>query len=218
MTKELYDLGEMPPLGSVPKMMHAFLVRQDRFGEPKTAWQREVIPVPAIGPRDVLVYVMATGINYNITSAGVIGGTSDQFRFAYRQVTGDFDIAVRVAALTNLGGAEAGLMAREFLNGNSKNIFAFALNSKGYRLSSRSTAGGKTATTGSGAASYPNTWIRLKRVGNTFTAFRSVDGKTWTRYATQTMVMNATLDVGMACTSGITSSYITAYFKQMRWY
>jgi len=65
MTKELYDLGEMPPLGSVPKLMHAFLVRQDRFGEPKTAWQREVIPVPTMGPRDVLVYVMATGINYN---------------------------------------------------------------------------------------------------------------------------------------------------------
>ena len=65
MIKELYDLGEMPPLGSVPKSMHAFLVRQDRFGEPRTAWQREIIPVPAIGPRDVLVYVMATGINYN---------------------------------------------------------------------------------------------------------------------------------------------------------
>jgi crotonyl-CoA carboxylase/reductase len=65
MIKELYDLGDMPPLGSVPKFMHAFLVRQDRFGEPRSAWQREVIPVPAIGPRDVLVYVMATGINYN---------------------------------------------------------------------------------------------------------------------------------------------------------
>ena len=64
-TKDLYDLGEMPPQGVTPKLMHAFLVRQDRFGEPRTAWQREVIPVPAIGPRDVLVYVMATGINYN---------------------------------------------------------------------------------------------------------------------------------------------------------
>ena len=29
--KELYDLGEMPPLGEVPEKMHAFLVRQDRF-------------------------------------------------------------------------------------------------------------------------------------------------------------------------------------------
>ena len=45
--------------------MHAFCVRQDRFGEPKDAWQREILPVPAIGPQDVLVYTMATGINYN---------------------------------------------------------------------------------------------------------------------------------------------------------
>ena len=64
-TKQLYDLGDMPPLGEVPEKMHAFLVRQDRFGEPSKAWQREVINTPTIGPKDVLVYVMATGINYN---------------------------------------------------------------------------------------------------------------------------------------------------------
>ena len=45
--------------------MHAFAVRQDRFGEPATAWRHEVIPTPAIGAQEVLVYVMATGINYN---------------------------------------------------------------------------------------------------------------------------------------------------------
>ncbi len=62
---EICELGERPPLGEVPENMHAFLVRQDRFGEPRDAWQREVIPTPAIGPKDVLIYVMATGINYN---------------------------------------------------------------------------------------------------------------------------------------------------------
>ena len=64
-TKQLYDLGDMPPLGEVPEKMHAYLVRQDRFGEPIDAWQREVINTPKIGPKDVLVYVMATGVNYN---------------------------------------------------------------------------------------------------------------------------------------------------------
>ena len=62
---EICDLGERPALGDVPEKMHAFLVRQDRFGEPRDAWQREIIPTPEIGPKDVLVYVMATGINYN---------------------------------------------------------------------------------------------------------------------------------------------------------
>ena len=62
---DICALGERPPLGEVPENMHAFLVRQDRFGEPQDAWRREVIPVPEIGPKDVLVYTMASGINYN---------------------------------------------------------------------------------------------------------------------------------------------------------
>ncbi len=62
---ELCDLGDRPPLGEVPEKMHAFCVRQDRFGEPCDAWQREVLPTPSIQPHEVLVYVMATGINYN---------------------------------------------------------------------------------------------------------------------------------------------------------
>ena len=70
-TKTLYDLGERPSLGEVPEKMHAFMVRQDRFGEPTKAWRREVINTPSIGPKDVLVYVMATGINYNNVWAGL---------------------------------------------------------------------------------------------------------------------------------------------------
>ena len=62
---DIVNLGEQLSLGIVPEKMHAFVVRQDRFGEPNKAWQREVIPTPAVGPKDVLVYVMATGINYN---------------------------------------------------------------------------------------------------------------------------------------------------------
>ena len=45
--------------------MHAFAVRQNRFGQPRDAWKREVLPTPTIGPDEVLVYVMASGINYN---------------------------------------------------------------------------------------------------------------------------------------------------------
>jgi len=68
---EIFELGDQPPLGIVPEKMHAFCVRQDRFGEPKDAWQREIIPVPEIGPKDVLIYTMATGINYNNVWAGL---------------------------------------------------------------------------------------------------------------------------------------------------
>ena len=62
---DLYDLGERPPVGDVPTRMHAYVVRQNRFGPPREAWRREIIPTPTLGPDEVLVYVMASGINYN---------------------------------------------------------------------------------------------------------------------------------------------------------
>lgn len=65
MAKEIYEIGEVPALGEVPQKMHAQVIRQERFGEPKIAFQLEKIDVPAIGPDEVLVYVMAAGVNYN---------------------------------------------------------------------------------------------------------------------------------------------------------
>src|SRR6266446_6990911 len=59
---DLCELGERPPLGEVPKRMHAYVVRQNRFGQPRDAWKREVIPTPTLGPDEVLVYVMAPAI------------------------------------------------------------------------------------------------------------------------------------------------------------
>src|SRR6476620_5055314 len=65
MGKDVYDIGELPPLGEVPPQMHAMLVRPDRYGEPRDAIRDEVIDVPELGPRDVLVAVMAAGVNFN---------------------------------------------------------------------------------------------------------------------------------------------------------
>jgi crotonyl-CoA carboxylase/reductase len=65
MTKDLYELGEIPPLGHVPKRMHAATIRPERYGEPAQAYDFEILDVPQIGPRQVLVHVMAAGVNYN---------------------------------------------------------------------------------------------------------------------------------------------------------
>jgi len=57
--KDLYDIGEIPPLGHVPKSMHAWAIRRERHGEPETAMLEEVVPVPELDSHDVLVLVMA---------------------------------------------------------------------------------------------------------------------------------------------------------------
>ena len=65
MPEDLYGLGEVPPLGHVPRRMHAFTIRRERYGEPRDAFAREVVPVPELKPGHVLIYTMAAGINYN---------------------------------------------------------------------------------------------------------------------------------------------------------
>ena len=64
-TTEIYEIGQSPPIGEVPERMYAQVIRRERFGEPSKAFQIEQLPVPEIGPGEVLVHVMAAGINYN---------------------------------------------------------------------------------------------------------------------------------------------------------
>ena len=63
--KDLYEMGEIPPMGHVPAQMYAWAIRKERHGEPDTAMQVEVIDVPELDSHDVLVLVMAAGVNYN---------------------------------------------------------------------------------------------------------------------------------------------------------
>ncbi|HNH09142.1 MAG TPA: alcohol dehydrogenase catalytic domain-containing protein, partial [Leptospiraceae bacterium] len=62
---EIVPVGTLPPVGVVPKKMHAQVIRQNRFGEPTNAFQVEQIDIPELAPDEVLVGVMAAGVNYN---------------------------------------------------------------------------------------------------------------------------------------------------------
>ena len=57
--KDLYEIGEMPPLGYVPKNMYAWAIRRERHGEPEQSFQVEVVPTWQIDSHEVLVLVMA---------------------------------------------------------------------------------------------------------------------------------------------------------------
>ncbi len=69
--KDLYAMGEIPPLGYVPAKMHAWVIRKERHGPPLTSMQLEVVPTWTIGEDEVLVHVMAGGVNYNGIWAGL---------------------------------------------------------------------------------------------------------------------------------------------------
>jgi crotonyl-CoA carboxylase/reductase len=63
--KDLYEVGEIPPLSHIPKQMYAWAIRPERHGEPDAAMQVEVVDTPIPDSHEVLVLVMAAGVNYN---------------------------------------------------------------------------------------------------------------------------------------------------------
>jgi crotonyl-CoA carboxylase/reductase len=51
--------------GTLPDSMAAWVIREERLGEPEHAFQLEEVEVPEPGPLEVIVRVMAAGVNYN---------------------------------------------------------------------------------------------------------------------------------------------------------
>ena len=69
--KDLYEVGEIPPLGHVPKQMYGWAIRRERHGPPEDSMQVEVVETPEIDSNEVLIMVMAAGVNYNAVWAGL---------------------------------------------------------------------------------------------------------------------------------------------------
>src|SRR3954447_6190931 len=60
---DVTEVGVEP--GTLPDTMAAWVIRQEREGEPIDAFQLEQIEVPQPGAFEVIVRVMAAGVNYN---------------------------------------------------------------------------------------------------------------------------------------------------------
>jgi hypothetical protein len=160
--------------------------------------------------------VTPSGNGYNITAGGGdIGGTIDQFTFNYQTMSGDFDIRIRVNSLLQADSwTKAALMGRGALSTNS--AFAAVVATPGVSgayFSSRASAGVVAANVGTFPVNYPNTWLRLRRVGSQFTGFASLDGNSWVQLGTANVSMADPLFVGMAVTSRTNGVTTTAQFR-----
>ena len=71
MEKDIYEIGENIPLGTIPKYMYAVTLREDRYGEPERAMKIEKVIVPSdLDEYEVLVKIKTAGINHNVIWAG----------------------------------------------------------------------------------------------------------------------------------------------------
>ena len=171
-----------------------------------------------IGSPSVPSSVTFAANGLNVTAAGNdIGGLSDQFNLSYQLRTGDFDIAVEVAGLSPSDPwAEAGLMARETLTPGSRFAAALATPSMtGCLFEWRDPVSSPANMAGRFPVNYPNTWLRLKRVGNVFTGFAGYDGNGWTQLGSATIILPSQLYVGLATSSHNSTIQTTALFRNI---
>lgn len=149
-------------------------------------------------------------------SGGDIWYSTDALHYVYKTLNGDGSITAKVESMQNTASwAKAGLMIRETLDANSRQIIAFMSPTNGTALQGRSSTGGSTtgfANTTGLTAPY---WLRLERVGNLFTAYQSSDGNTWTTLGTAAITMATSVKMGLAVCSVNDGTLCNAVFSHV---
>ena len=152
---------------------------------------------------------------FTVAGAGTdIWYAADQFRFAYRQLSGDGVVVARVDSLQQAHvWSKAGVMIRESLSPGAKNAFTLASSAKGLAFQRRTATSGQTVSTI--VAGAPPRWVKIQRAGSTFTSSVSTDGTTWQVIGSQSITMTATTYVGLAVTSHDANKKVSAVFSSV---
>jgi hypothetical protein len=147
---------------------------------------------------------------YTLKGAGKLGGSADSLYFVYQTLSGDGEIKARVYSEQDTGAAtRIAVMIRESLNGNSRHATMTIDPSGAFRFQRRNSTGGSTKSTTAGKGTFPNTWIRVVRSGDTITGYSSSDGANWTNVRSEVIPMANTIYVGVAVASGVSGTLNT---------
>ncbi len=157
----------------------------------------------------------AEGIYSSIAGGNDIGGSGDQCFLSYQRISGNFDLQLRLAGVSASDAwAKAGLMARESLEGNSRMVAILGTPSlSGCVFEARATTGGVAVVNGGFPVNYPNTWLRLERVGNQFNGYASFDALSWTRVGSVTLALPASVYFGLSAASHSATQMTTARWR-----
>lgn len=159
--------------------------------------------------------IAGNGLNISGGGSSDLYGTTDQLQFSHQLHSGDFDYKVRLESLTLTDPwAQAGLVAREDLTAGARTAGVLATPSiSGVFFQTRPKIGGSKSSSGSFPVNYPYTWLRLKRAGNDFSGFASLDGTHWNQLGVATMAVPQSIYVGFAVSSLNTNALATAAFR-----
>jgi hypothetical protein len=186
----------------------------------------------ANGADTLILYFRGNGVRFVEAPPGVItmsaGGTdiwntADEFRFAFKRLTGNGTIIAKVESVGNTDPwAKGGVMIRESLDPGSRFAAVYATPGNGVRYQARLlTAGAATsdttvATAEQMALKIP-VWIKIERTGTTLSCYYSTDGVKWTSMSwnPQTIAMTGTVYIGLAVTSHNANAVTTVQFSNV---
>jgi regulation of enolase protein 1 (concanavalin A-like superfamily) len=156
-----------------------------------------------------------TATEMRVSGAGAdVWNTADAFHFAWRTLSGNGEIVARVASVQNTDRwAKAGVMIRADTDPGAPHAFMLVSPGKGYAFQRRATRDGLSSHTSGGTGTAPQ-WVKLRREGDTITAYRSADGGTWTLVGSDRIPMDTDVLIGLAVSSH-TSETCLAVFQQV---
>ena len=177
-------------------------------------------PAPGSGWADADVGAVGVAGDSN-ASGGIVtvrgGGAdiwdrADAFHFRSETLTGDGAIVARV---TSTGGGQPwskiGLMFREDVAAAARNVMTLVTPGNHIGMQARPDTADTTTFQDGGWSGTP-IWLMLARSGNNFGSYRSDDGSNWTLMSTTTVVMPATVHVGLAVSSHDNAALNTGAF------
>lgn len=146
------------------------------------------------------------------------GSTTDGFFYYHQPVSGDFDVAAFVESISAGASASArsGLMCRADTGIGASHAFMGVTNNRTSFVYRTANGGSSGASNTDQAASVPR-WVRLRRQGNSLSAFHSSDGSTWTQQgSSQTIALGNPVRLGFAVTSANSGALHAAVFGALQ--
>jgi hypothetical protein len=191
---------------SATKLAFESLESRCMFAAVPAPWMLHDIGLVGTAYQSMQLSAGSEGLTATIATKGAVGvgGTADDVRFLYQQMSGDGEISARINGLNSDDWfAAAGVMIRDSLNADAKNVSLLGWSAGGTILSTRIDSAG-TTTPAASAWLDGAQFVKLARAGNNFSAFYSVNGTSWTQLGTtQTVAMSQTVYVGLAASAGL---------------
>ena len=156
-------------------------------------------------------YTAASGTFTVNGSGGDIWGTTDQMQYVTQPLSGNGTITARVTSqeITDPW-AKSGIIIKQSTTAGSPYVLLAVTPGNGVHLQY-----GFNSDVYGGTYALPNAWLRLQRSGNTFTAYTSPDGSTWTQVGSVTVTMTSSATIGLFVCSHNNSNLNTSTFANV---